>query len=61
MTVETEHYGWSWQEWDKESWPGDDVEFWMKICVICWAGPVTCLEDEDLELCDICSESKHER
>jgi len=52
--IETLHFGWNWQIWTKESYPGPHWEFWMKCCPRCWAGPLTG-PDEAIEYCRACS------
>ena len=52
--VNTLHFGWSWQVWDENSYPGRLWKFWMKCCPRCWAGPLTKYEDEYYELCPKC-------
>ena len=62
--VETLHFGWSWQVWTEEIYPGPHWEFWMKCCPRCHKGPLTGVPDEDFELCDECdyaTETNYER
>lgn len=52
--VETLHFGWNWQVWTEEIYPGPHWEFWMKCCPRCYKGPLTGVPDAEYELCDDC-------
>lgn len=52
--METLHYGWSWQVWDEDVYPGPTWQFWMKCCPRCWGGPLTGNPDYTWEFCFTC-------
>ncbi len=52
--METLVFGWSWQVWTEDVYPGPHWEFWMKCCPRCYKGPLTGVPDSDYEHCEIC-------
>jgi hypothetical protein len=52
--IETMVFGWAWQFWSENTYPGPDWQFWMKVCPRCFRGPLTRKPDDADELCREC-------
>ena len=36
--MDTLVFGWSWQVWTEDTYPGTYWEYWMKVCTRCYRG-----------------------